>query len=66
MTETEISKFVAALGAENDMLASDRERQFDGSPAWKELTHRMELEVLRLCQATDRPVDDQASASRSE
>lgn len=61
MTETEISKFVAALGAENDMLTSDRERQFDGSSAWKELTHRMELEVLQLCQATDRLVDDQTN-----
>lgn len=64
MTEVEISKFVVALEAENDMLASDRERQFDGSPAWKELTRRMELEVLQLCQATDRPVDDQANPPR--
>ena len=64
MTEAEISKFVAALGAENDMLTSDRERQFDGSPAWKELTRRMELEVLQLCQPSDRLVDDQSSSSR--
>ncbi len=64
MTETEISKFAAALEAENDMLTRDCERQFDGSPTWKELTHRMEQEVLQLSHVTNLPAGDQAKASR--
>lgn len=64
MTEAEISKFAAALEAENDMLTSDRERQFDGSPTWRQLAHQMEQEVLQLCQATNLSVCDQAKTSR--
>jgi len=64
MTETEISKFVAALEAENSMLVSDRERQFDGSPAWRQLADRMEEEVLRLSQGTNLTAADEDESPR--
>lgn len=45
MTEQDISRLMARLHEEDDMLMRDHELRFDGSVAWEEFTTRMAHQV---------------------